>query len=129
MAEIRSIQQTIVDWADMVITIWTERMSSLGIANAQTHAQSFQHFVVSSANGDVAKVEFLFEYILKFTDMGVGRGVSFNIRNAVDTRRKQKMWFSKTFLLEVKKLANILAANFAHSGTLYVKEVLESKTI
>ncbi len=128
MAELRTIQQTVVDWAVMVIKIWIERMSSLGIANAQSHANSFQQFAVSSANGDMSKVEFLFEYILKFTDMGVGKGVSFNMRNAVHTSRKQKMWFSKTFLLEVKKLANILAANFAHNGVLYIKEGIESKT-
>jgi hypothetical protein len=127
MAEIKSIQQTLIDWADIVIKIWTQRMSALGIANAQMHAQSFKQFVVSSANGDVSKVEFLFEYILKFTDMGVGKGVSFNMRNAVNTRRIQKMWFSKTFLLEVRKLANILAENFAHNGVLYVREVIESK--
>ena len=119
--------QTLVDWADFVLRIWTDRMSALGIANAEAHSQSFQQFVNSSANGDVAKVEFLYEYILKFTDMGVGKGVSFNMRNSVDTRRRQKMWFSKTFLLEVKKLANIMAQNFAHNGILYVKEVLEAK--
>jgi hypothetical protein len=126
MAELTQYQ-TIVSWADFVIKVWTERMSALGISNYATHAKNFQQFVISSANGDMARVEFMYEYILKFTDMGVGKGVSFNMRNSIPTTRRQKMWFSKTFMLEVRKLANILADNYAHSGILYVKEVLENK--
>lgn len=128
MAEINTIEKTLIDWAEMVIQIWVERMSDLGVANYQTHANNFKQFVISSANGDASKVEFLFEYILKFTDMGVGKGVSFQTRNTTNNKRIQKMWLSKTFLLEVRKLANILAANFAHSGTLYVREIIEQKT-
>ena len=102
-------------------------MVQLDISNAAQHANSFAFNVISAAGGDPSKIEFFFEYILKFTDMGVGRGVTFANRTQTNTSRKQKQWFTKTFLLEVKKLANILALQYAHSGVLYIKEVINDK--
>jgi hypothetical protein len=122
-----TINQTVADWAEKVLDIWGERMSVLGISNAESHANSFVHTVITAAGGDPAKVNFMFDYILKFTDMGVGRGVNFATRSQTNTKRKQKQWLTKTFLLEVKKLSNILAKEYAHSGVLYIKESIEAK--
>ncbi len=117
---------TITAWAEFVLKVWSERMSSLGISNASQHANSLAFTIVSAAGGDVAKVDFMFEYILKFTDMGVGKGVSVAGRMQSNTIRQKKQWFTKSFLLEVKKLAGIMAAYYGHQGTLYVKEAWES---
>ena len=117
---------TVADWAKMVLEIWSERMDTLGIHDAAVHARSFQHTVYTAAGGDATKVMFMFEYVLKFTDMGVGKGVSFANRGQ-NTIRRQKPWFTKTFLLEVKKLANMLAVHYAHEGILWVKETIEDK--
>lgn len=122
-----NINQTVADWAEFVLDIWAKRMSVLGISNAEGHANSFVHMVITAAGGNPAKVNFMFEYILKFTDMGVGRGVNFAMRGQTNTNRKQKQWLTKTFLLEVKKLSNILAKEYAHSGVLYIKESIEAK--
>jgi len=119
--------QTVTAWAEMVLEIWGNRMAELGISNATQHANSLAQTAISAAGGDIAKVEFVFEYILKFTDMGVGRGVSFGSRSQSGTIRKQKQWFTKTFMLEVKKLSNILAQNYAHTGALYIKEAITDK--
>jgi len=122
MAEITTLQQTLTAWADIVIDIWINRMASLGVHNPYYHAESFVHHIISSSGGSLAKIEFTFDYFLKFTDMGVGNGVSIATRNTVVTSRLQKMWFSKTFLLEVRKLANIMAKNFGFQGVLKIVE-------
>lgn len=122
-----SLNSTVTAWAEMVLKIWGNQMSQLGISNAGQHANSFVHTVVTAADGDIGKISFMFEYILKFTDMGVGRGVSFANRGQSGTTRKQKQWLTKTFLLEVKKLSNMLARQYAHSGVLYIKEAINDK--
>jgi hypothetical protein len=110
-------------WADMVLKIWIERISALDISNASVHASSLFYTCVSAANGDSTKINFIFEYILKFTDMGVGKGVSFSNRGQIGSRR-QKQWFTKTFLLEVKKFANMRAQLFGLEAVLFIREVI-----
>lgn len=117
--------QTVTAWADMVIDIWVERMAQLNVDNAYFHAESFVHTIYSNANGDVSKIEFVFNYFLKFTDMGVGKGVKIEDRFSGNNTRIQKPWLTRTFLLEVRKLANMLAKDFAHRGTLLIVENTE----
>lgn len=134
-------------WCIYVIKIWIEKMQIYNVANAS--AQKFVHHIISSANGDAARIEFAFKYVLKFTDMGVGRGYKlfnensrenqklfnrghdmsniarghFNKYKAAGERgRIEKPWYSKTFLLEVRKLANIMAANYAHRAAIMIVE-------
>ena len=117
-------KQTVDQWADMLIMIWVERMAALGVSNAYLHASSFAYFVYASAGGDIDKINFVFNYYLKFTDMGVGKGVSLQDRQNMATRRKNKQWYSKTFLLEVKKLTNMLAEKYAqHVGAIIVENI------
>lgn len=117
-----TIQQTVEDWAEMVIQIWIERMAALKVSNAWLHADSFAHHIYSSAGGNVSKIEFAFNYYLKFTDMGVGNGISLANRAQMNTRRQQRLWYSKTFLLEVRKLTNMLAAQHAHNAAMIIVE-------
>lgn len=116
------MNQAIEEWAKFLIDVWISRMYQLDVRNAIFHAEAFEHFVISSAAGDPLKVEFAFDYFLKFTDMGVGNGISIQKRKNFTTNRVQKMWYTKTWLLEVKKLANILAAKYAYKGILTVVE-------
>ena len=119
--------QTVTAWADMVIKIWVEKMDQLGVSNSAANASSFAHFIFSNAGGDVARIEFAFAYFLKFTDMGVGKGVTVANWSNSNHNRIKKQWFNKTFLLEVRKLSNMLAANYAHTGALYVKEAFNKE--
>ena len=126
------VRQTLTEWADMVIKIWIEKMQQLGISNPTAH--SFIHHIISSANGDKMRVEFAFNYFLKFTDMGVGKlywgkyrpdsiyTVRNNDRGLYDEKRKKKQWFNGTFPLEIKKLANIMAQKHAYQGVLLISE-------
>ena len=125
-----SVNNTISEWADRVVEIWINQMIQLGIHNAAQHAASFEWHAYNAAGGDIAKLTFVFEYFLKFTDMGVGRGVSLADRSyLVSNKRKQKTWYSKTFLLEVKKLQNILAEKYARIGALTIIENLSDNAL
>ena len=59
--------------------------------------------------------------------MGVGRGVT--LSKSIGSNRRKKMWFSKTFLLEVKKLGNILAAQYAYKGKLAIIENIDNNAL
>lgn len=108
-----TVNEATVLWAEKVIDIWTDRIVQLKVNNAWIHAESFAHHVYTSSGGNISKIVFVYEYFLRFTDMGVGRGVTMESRAFLDTKRKQKLWFTKTFYREVSILARILAKRYA----------------
>ena len=62
--------------------------------------------------------------------MGVGRGVSLANKKFLNiNKRQEKPWYSKTFLLEVKKLQNILAVNYAKISALTIIENLDDNAL
>lgn len=117
-----TVNEATVMWAEKVIDIWTDRLMKLRVNNAYTHAASFAHHVYTSSGGNISKIMFVYEYFLRFTDMGVGRGVTMESRAYIDTSRKQKMWFTKTFWLEVKKLASILADRYGVQASIIITD-------
>lgn len=130
MDNTNEINNTISEWADTVVEIWINKMLQLGIHNVSEHAASFEWHAYNAAGGDINKVVFVFNYFLKFTDMGVGRGISLADRKYLqNNKRIQKPWYQKTFLLETKKLANILAAKYARLGALRIIENLSDNAL
>jgi len=116
MDELKTQGKTAEEWAEFVVNVWIDQMYKLGVQNALFYARSFQHAVVSNANGDVAKVMFTFEYFLRFTDMGVGNGTTLSESLSGGSNRKRKQWYSKTFLREVRILIDILAQQYARQA-------------
>lgn len=117
--------QAATEWAEMVIDIWLQQMVSLKINNPWIHAESFQQTVMANANGDVNKVVFTFDYFLRFTDMGVGKGTTLSESIAGNTNRKRKMWYSKTFLREVRILVDIMAQDYARQAQMIIYTNME----
>ena len=113
------------EWADFVINVWLTQMSKLGVNNALFYARSFQHTVVSNANGDVERISFTFEHFLRFTDMGVGNGTKLSESLAGQTNRKRKQWLSKTLLREVRILIDIMAQNYGRQAQSIITSNLE----
>lgn len=107
--------QVASEWAQVVIDQWRDRMAALGVHDPYGNGKAFSYFVYASAGGDVSKIEFAYNYYLKFTDMGVGKGQPLGVSGA----RRSKPW-SNNFLLEVKKLANMLALSQAQQATLTI---------
>ncbi|MEI7594512.1 MAG: hypothetical protein WCK02_02105 [Bacteroidota bacterium] len=122
----KSQVKTAVEWADFVITIWIEQMAKLRVSNAYLQAESFKHAVISNANGDVNRIIFTFDYFLRFTDMGVGNGVSLSESMKGTSNRKRKMWYSKTFLREVRILVDIIAQQYGKQSQMIIVTNLEN---
>lgn len=112
--------QIIEQWAEVTLSIWAEKMSQLGVSNSFAHANSFE-FELMSSGADISQVLFEYPFFLRFTDMGVGNGISAG--ETQGSSRKQKKWYSSTFILEARKLSNILAANYAHKGAVIVRDM------
>lgn len=127
MSATNTPQQAVEDWAVIVLDRWRKNMTEMGINNASTHATAFTHFANTSAGGDISKIEFAFDYFLKFTDMGVGKGVKLGNTKTL-TIRRPKPWYSKSFLYEVRRLSEIMAYQFSNYAAIKIVENLEDNS-
>lgn len=100
------------EWARIVIERWQKRMESLDMGDSGELLKSFESQVSIDANGDPSKITFAFLYYGRFPDMGVGRGVTLSDVPDSTGRRQVKPWYSQTFMNEVMKLGQILAAEY-----------------
>lgn len=100
-------------WADIVIERWIRKIQSLNIGSTGELLKSLQAQVAVDANGNPAKITFLYLYYGIFTDMGVGRGVKLGDKS--DTRKK-KPWYSSVFLKEVNILGRKMAERYGYEA-------------
>lgn len=122
MAVNTDIGTTAEAWAEIVIKKWEDNIMRLGIYDSKELLKSFQMNVTREANGAPNLIEFAFLYYGKFADMGVGNGVKAGEYSG--TNRKPKMWYSKTFFSQVKRLGDILGEKYAEKGKLAIVENL-----
>ncbi len=113
-------EQVIHQWADFVIRIWQQKVVSFGIKQGSALARSFTNTIFANAGGDTAKIQYAFNWYGKLADMGVGRGTT--IAQVGATGRQKYPWLSTTFLLEVRKLANMIAALNAGEASVFITE-------
>jgi hypothetical protein len=127
MADNLDMNLTAQAWADIVIQIWLDKIDKMHVYETYQLADSFTNHVISHANGNVAKIEFAFNYYGKFVDMGVGKGVP--IDQIASSSRKPKPWYSRTFYAEVKKLSALLAEKYARKGVLTIIENIDDNAM
>lgn len=122
-------KDTIEAWADIVLKEWDKKASALGISDTHELISSFVHHVHWHAGGDLQRIEFAFNYYGKFVDMGVGRGVSLDTRDAMIgtglTTRRPKPWFTDTFYKEVAKLRYLIAERTSENIIFSIVRTLE----
>jgi hypothetical protein len=111
-------QEAVKQWAEQVIQIWLNKLAALRIGYGGHLENSFYYEILSAANGNVSRIEFVYKFYGKFVDMGAGPGV-----------RSAKMWYSKTFLLEVRKLSNIMASMYAHRSAITIIENIDDNAL
>jgi hypothetical protein len=109
---------TVEAWAEITIKEWVKKAAALGIApDHPINAERFVMHIVTSAEGDPSKIEFMYDYYLNFIDWGVGKGVTIYNRDrligAGATIRRPKQWFTSVFYTQVKKLSEIIAEKYA----------------
>jgi hypothetical protein len=71
-----SQQEIAQAWAKITIIRWRTKMRNLKVLSSGELYRSFVFNVVSSAQGDLTKIEFAFNYYGKFVDMSVGKGTT-----------------------------------------------------
>jgi len=125
MANNTDIRLTLEAWAKITVNNWLHKIDQLQIRNTSQLFNSFVHHVITSAGGDVARIEFAFNFYGKFIDMGVGRGT--DISDVGNTNRKPKKWYSKTMYAELKKLNEILSLKYTRKGALAIIETIEEE--
>jgi hypothetical protein len=118
MSDNTNTKLTVEAWAEITIKKWVDMAAALHInEKSPLNAERFVHHVVTNANGDPEKIQFMYDYWLNFVDWGVGKGVTIENRDtligALATTRRQKKWFTSVFYVEVKKLSQIVAEKYA----------------
>lgn len=129
MAENLDINLTVQAWADIVITIWLNKIDQLRVNHTYQLADSFANHIISHANGDLQRIEFAFNYYGKFVDMGVGRGVTLEDVASPNNQRKPKPWYSRYFYAEVQKLARIMAEKYGRKGVITIVENIDDNAL
>lgn len=126
-------------WAEMMVTIWQDRLTALRVIDTGRLWQSFTHSVRGETD-DRSIVHTFLEYGL-YQDMGVGSGYKMSNQGGgvglrfldADYRREHGMtgrtrrprrWFSKKYYASVKIMAETRARMTAQSSALMVARVL-----
>lgn len=117
--------ETVKAWADIVIKRWVTRITQLKVIETSELLRSFTSQITLDAKGDPFKITFTFLYYGIFSDMGVGKGVSF--AQVPGSNRRAKPWYSRQFTAEVHRLAEIMAEKYGERAIEAIK-TLESRT-
>lgn len=102
-------------WADIVIERWIRKIQALNIGSTGELLRSLQAHVAVDAQGNPAKITFLYLYYGIFTDMGVGRSVKLG-QAGQGNKRERKPWYSSVFLKEVNTLGRLMANRYGYEA-------------
>jgi len=92
------------DWAQMMITIWEEKMTKLGIDDTGQLKQSLRMEVIRQSGGDTAKINHFFLYYGHYVARGVGKEFKRGNSGNVESSRKAKPWLSGKYWYSKNKL-------------------------
>lgn len=117
MKDNTDMRLTVESWAKIVIKIWKDKINKKKIRDTNELFLSFASTVLCNANGNPERIVFAFKYYGRFSDMGVGKGVTADKQQSMYdaglTRRKKKAWFAGTYNSQVERLAEILEEKYA----------------
>lgn len=121
---------TVEAWAAITIKEWIAKARTLDVPDGQL-LSSFQSHVVTNADGDPIKVEFLFNWYGRMVDMGVGSGVPLDVRDAMIsggmTKRRPKPFLYVTFYKQLAVLRHLLAEKNALKIERFIIQQIEAK--
>ena len=126
MKQTVEISVTVAAWAEIVIKEWVKRAAALGIsAGDPVSLQRFYHHIVVQADGDPVKIEFAFDFYLKFVNWGVGRGVTIEDRDTLvlagKTTRRPRAWYDDVVPKQLTILGHLLAEKYGERTVAMVR--------
>ena len=109
-------------WADMMITIWKEKMDAYDIKDTGALENSLRTEVHKQSGGNTSKIDHLFLYYGHFVDRGVGREFSKGNRGDLGftPKRKAKPWIYGKYWSSKQKL---MAEMLTQTGDSYLKSI------
>ena len=118
MAENLNTGLTVEAWAEITIKEWIKKAAALGIAPGHPlNAERFVHHIITNADGEPQRIEFMYDYYLNFVDWGVGRGVSLENRDKLAgigaIKRRKKPWYTDVFYHEIRRLTGIITEKYS----------------
>ena len=109
-------------WAQMMITIWSDKMNALGVSDTGALEKSLRTEVIRQSGGDVTKISHFFLYYGHYVARGVGK--EFRKGNGGDLgftpKRKPKPWLSGKYWYSKSKL---MSAMLEHTGKMYLESI------
>lgn len=112
-------------WAEMMISIWAEKMEAQQIKHTGELMDSLTQEVILNARGEVDKITHSFLYYGRMVDMGVGNGVKFD--DTPSGRRKPKPWYNEKYISSVKVLTEKIAQLYGEEFTMYLSDNLRGE--
>jgi hypothetical protein len=133
-----TFEKYIDGWADMMLTIWKERMEAYGIGDTGALENSLRTEVYRQSGGNAAKISHFFNYYGNYVARGVGREMGINgslgkTRNRKGEfeehpGRKAKPWLNGKYWYSKRKL---LSEMMNQTGRIYLEsiaDILRSQT-
>lgn len=113
-------------WGQMMITIWQDHIRKQRIRSTGQLYNSFKCEVTKLANGDITKINHAFKHYGIYSDLGVGRGVTFSDQNnGFGGLRKQKEWFFEEYDFSAWVLRHKMQEIFGEYFTGSITAILE----
>lgn len=125
---------TVIAWADILVKEWVKRARELNISpDNPINIERFYHYITTQANGDPATIQFTFDYYLKFTNWGVGNGVTLDNRDTLIlagmTRRRPRPFYDDVLPKQLSILAHLMLEKYGHRVVAFVKTTIEQKNV
>ncbi len=113
-------------WAKMMVDIWIEKANQYGI-HIGDFVESFMYDVRERSNGEIDKIVHVYNYYGRFTDMGVGNGITYENRER--STRKEKPWHSETYWRSVKVLTEKMSELYGQEFLGYITDVFGKENV
>lgn len=116
----QNFEQYVDAWAQMMVTIWAEKMAQLGIGDTKALEQSLRAEVIRQAGGDTTKINHFFLYYGHYVARGVGKEFKKGNAGNVISSRKAKPWLSGKYWYSKNKL---LLEMLNQTGRYYLESI------
>ncbi len=116
-------------WAQMMLTIWSEKMTALDVNDTSALQQSLKTEVIRQSGRDVSKINHFFNYYGIYVAKGVGKG--YKRGNGGDLtftpKRVAKPWFSGKYWYSKNKLLSKMMESTGNNYLISISNILTGK--
>lgn len=101
-------------WADITIEKWKWNIAQKNLIHTGDLIRSFEATVTGEANGNLALINFAFNYYFRMLEMGVGKG------NLFGMKRQRYGLFTRPFMHEVYRLSELVSEMYANNAAVNI---------